>query len=246
MKQRYVGQLMFKGTKFQGWQTQKQGQSVQEHVEKTFSQILNQAVQVHGASRTDAGVHARGFVFHMDVITMMTTSKMVYAFNRIIDADIYLVGLKKVPPSFEARYQHSRKTYSYQILLGERNPFLQDTVMHIPHTLSLTKIRQGMRYFLGQHDFRNFTTKKEDGANFVRRIFQFKLKQVGPLLTFTIIGDGFMTYMVRMIIGALIALGEGKINLETIQDYLDNKIKGPVSYKAEPQGLCLEKVRYEK
>ncbi len=246
MKQRYVGQLMFKGTKFQGWQTQKQGQSVQEHVEKTFSQILNQPIQVHGASRTDAGVHARGFVFHMDVITMMTTSKMVYAFNRIIDADIYLVSLKKVPPSFEARYQHSRKTYSYQILLGERNPFLQDTVMHIPHILSLPKIRQGMRYFLGQHDFRNFTTKKEDGADFVRRIFQFKLKQVGPLLTFTIIGDGFMTYMVRMIIGALIALGEGKINLETIQDYLDNKIKGPVSYKAEPQGLCLEKVRYEK
>lgn len=246
MKQRYVGQLMFKGTKFQGWQTQKQGQSVQEHVEKTFSQILNQPVQVNGASRTDAGVHARGFVFHMDVITTMTTSKMVYAFNRIIDADIYLVALKKVPSSFEARYQHSRKTYSYQILLGERNPFLQDTVMHIPHTLSLTKIRQGMRYFLGQHDFRNFTTKKEDGANFVRRIFQFKLKQAGPLLTFTIIGDGFMTYMVRMIIGALIALGEGKINLETIQDYLDNKIKGPVSYKAEPQGLCLEKVRYEK
>ncbi len=246
MKQRYVGQLMFKGTKFQGWQTQKQGQSVQEHVEKTFSQILNQPVQVHGASRTDAGVHARGFVFHMDVITTMTTLKMVYAFNRIIDADIYLVSLKKVPSSFEARYQHSRKTYSYQILLGERNPFLQDTMMHIPHTLSLTKIRQGMRYFLGQHDFRNFTTKKEDGANFVRRIFQFKLKQAGPLLTFTIIGDGFMTYMVRMIIGALIALGEGKINLETIQDYLDNKIKGPVSYKAEPQGLCLEKVRYEK
>jgi tRNA pseudouridine38-40 synthase len=237
---------MFKGTKFQGWQTQKQGQSVQEHVEKTFSQILNQPVPVHGASRTDAGVHARGFVFHMDVITTMTTSKMVYAFNRIIDADIYLVSLKKVLSSFEARYQHSRKTYRYQILLGERNPFLQDTVMHIPHTLSLTKIRQGMRYFLGQHDFRNFTTKKEDGANFVRRIFQFKLKQAGPLLTFTIIGDGFMTYMVRMIIGALIALGEGKINLETIQDYLDNKIKGPVSYKAEPQGLCLEKVRYEK
>lgn len=246
MKQRYVGQLMFKGTKFQGWQTQKQGQSVQEHVEKTFSQILNQPVQVHGASRTDAGVHARGFVFHMDVITTMTTSKMVYAFNRIIDADIYLVSLKKVPSSFEARYQHSRKTYTYQILLGERNPFLQDTVMHIPHTLSLTKIRQGMRYFLGQHDFRNFTTKKEDGADFVRRIFRFKLKQTGPLVTFTIIGDGFMTHMVRMIIGSLIALGEGKINLETIQDYLDNKIKGPVSYKAEPQGLCLEKVRYEK
>ena len=135
-----------------------------------------------------------------------------------------MVSLKKVPPSFEARYQHSKKTYTYQILMGERNPFLQDTVMHIPHTLSLSKIRQGMRCFLGQHDFRNYTTKKEDGADFIRKIFQFKLKQEGPLLTFTIIGDGFMTYMVRMIIGALIALGEGKINLETIKDYLDNNL----------------------
>ncbi len=246
MKQRFVGILMFKGTKFQGWQTQKQGQSVQEHVEKTFAQMLNQPIQVYGASRTDAGVHARGFVFHMDAITKMKTVKLVYGFNRLIDADIYLVSLKKVPMSFEARYQHSKKTYTYKILLGERDPFLQETVMHLPHSLAISKIRQAMKYFLGEHDFRHFTTKKEDGADFIRKIYQFSLKQHGRLLIFTIVGNGFMTYMVRMIIGSLIALGEGKITLETIQDYLDNKVKGPVTYKAEPQGLCLEKVRYEK
>ena len=246
MKQRLVGILMFKGTKFQGWQTQKQGQSVQEHVEKTFSQILNQPIQVYGASRTDAGVHAKGFVFHMDVETTIALTKLVYAFNRIVDTDIYLRDLKKVPDSFEARYQHSKKTYTYQLLLGERNPFLKDTVMHVPHPLSLSKIKIGMRYFIGQHDFRNFTTKKEDGADFVRTIFQFKVKEQAPILTFTIVGDGFMTYMVRMMIGSLIALGEGKINLETLQQYIDNTLKGPISYKAEPQGLCLEKVRYEK
>lgn len=245
MKQRYVGILMFKGTKFQGWQTQKQGQSVQEHVEKTFSQILNQSIQVYGASRTDAGVHARGFVFHMDVNTSITTSKLLYGFNRMIDSDIYLTRLKKVPTSFEARYQHSRKTYTYQILLGERNPFFQDTVMHVPHTLALSKMRIGMKKFLGQHDFRNFTTKKEDGADFVRTIFKFKFKEESSRIVFTIIGDGFMTYMVRMIIGTLISLGEGKLTLETLQQYIDNTIKGPVSFKAEPQGLCLEKVQYE-
>ncbi|MFZ9197151.1 MAG: tRNA pseudouridine(38-40) synthase TruA [Bacilli bacterium] len=246
MKQRFVGILMFKGTKFQGWQTQKQGRSIQEHVEKTLTTIFNQPIQVYGASRTDAGVHARGFVFHLDAETELAPTKVRYGFNRMIDDDIYLVSLKRVPSTFEARYQHSKKTYTYQILLGERNPFLKDTVMHIPHPLSLTKIKKGMRFFIGQYDFRNFTTKKEDGADFVRTIFQFKVKEQGPLLTFTIVGDGFMTYMVRMIMGSLIAVGEGKLTLETLQQYIDNKLKGPVSYKAEPQGLCLEKVRYEK
>jgi tRNA pseudouridine38-40 synthase len=246
MKHRLVGQLMFKGTTFQGWQTQQQGQSVQEHVEKIFSQILNQSIQVYGASRTDAGVHARGFVFHFDAITTISTSKILTGFNRMIDPNIYLVSLKKVPSTFQARYQHSKKTYTYQILMGERDPFLQDTVMHVPQAISVKKIRQALPCFLGEHDFRNFTTKKEDGADFVRTIFNFKVSQTGRVLMFTIVGNGFMTYMVRIIIGTLIALGQDKISLETVREYLDNKRKGPVSYKAEPQGLCLEKVRYEK
>lgn len=246
MKQRLVGQLMFKGTTFQGWQTQQQGQSVQEHVEKTLTQILNQPIQVYGASRTDAGVHARGFIFHMDAITTMPTAKILTGFNRMIDPNIYLVSLKKVSATFQARYQHSKKTYTYQILMGERDPFLQDTAMHVPQAISIKKIREAMICFLGKHDFRNFTTKKEDGADFVRTIFAFKLTQAGRLLKFTIVGNGFMTYMVRIIIGTLIALGQDKISLETIQESLDNKRKGPVSFKAEPQGLCLEKVRYEK
>jgi tRNA pseudouridine38-40 synthase len=246
MKQRLVGQLMFKGTTFQGWQTQQQGQSVQEHVEKTLSQILNQPIQVHGASRTDAGVHARGFMFHVDAMTTIPTGKILTGFNRMIDPNIYLVSLKKVPSSFQARYQHSKKTYTYQILMGERDPFLQDTVMHVPQAISIKKIREAMPYFLGEHDFRNFTTKKEDGADFVRTIFAFKVTQTGRILKFTIVGNGFMTYMVRIIIGTIIALGQDKISLETIQESLDNRRKGPLSYKAEPQGLCLEKVRYEK
>jgi tRNA pseudouridine38-40 synthase len=246
MKQRYVGQLMFKGTTFQGWQTQQQGQSVQEHVEKTLSQILNQPIQVHGASRTDAGVHARGFMFHVDATTTIPTGKILTGFNRMIDPNIYLVSLKKVPSSFQARYQHSKKTYTYQILTGERDPFLQDTVMHVSQAISIKKIREAMPYFLGEHDFRNFTTKKEDGADFVRTIFALKVTQTGRILKFTIVGNGFMTYMVRIIIGTLIALGQDKISLETIQESLDNRRKGALSYKAEPQGLCLEKVRYEK
>jgi tRNA pseudouridine38-40 synthase len=244
--QRFVCILSFKGTKFQGWQTQKEGNSVQEHVERTLSKILNQPIQVHGASRTDAGVHARGFVCHFDAKTSMSVEKIHHGFNRLVDKDILLNQLSQVPQTFQARYQHSKKTYTYQVLIGERNPFLQDVVMHVPAELNIKNIKEAMALFIGEHDFRNFTTKKEDGADFLRTIFAFKLTQTGRLLKFTIVGSGFMTYMVRIIIGTLIALGQDKISLETIQESLDNKRKGPLSYKAEPQGLCLEKVRYEK
>jgi len=242
--QRFVCTLAFKGTKFQGWQTQKEGHSIQEHVEKNLSKILNQSIQVHGASRTDAGVHARGFICHFDATTAMPIKRIQHGFNRLIDTDILLKQLKKVPQTFQARYQHSKKTYTYQVLTGERNPFLQDLVMYVPVPFNKKRIKDAMTMFLGQHDFRSFTTKKEDGANFIRTIFLFRLTQHGSMFTFTIQGDGFMTYMVRMIIGTLLAYGMDKISLETIRQYLNKPSLGKVSYKAEPQGLCLEKVTY--
>jgi tRNA pseudouridine38-40 synthase len=244
--QRFVCVLAFKGTKFQGWQTQKEGNSIQEHVEKTLSKILNQTIQVHGASRTDAGVHARGFVFHFDAITSIPLKRIFQGFNRLVDEDILMKQLKKVPQTFQARYQHSKKTYTYQVLTGERNPFLQDFVMHVPVTVNLKNIKSAMRLFVGKHNFQSFTTKKEDGADFIRTIFLFRLAQKESILTFTIQGDGFMTYMVRMMIGTLLALGMDKISLETVKQYLDHPRLGKVSYKAEPQGLCLEKVTYGK
>jgi tRNA pseudouridine38-40 synthase len=244
--QRFVCILAFKGTNFQGWQTQKEGNSVQEHVEKTLSKILNQVIQVHGASRTDAGVHARGFVCHFDANTSIALGRIQIGFNRLVDEDILMKQLKKVPQTFQARYQHSKKTYTYQVLIGERNPFLKDLVMYVPVSLNIKNIKQAMTLFIGKHDFQSFTTKKEDGANFIRTIFLFRLTKVESILTFTIQGDGFMTYMVRMIIGTLLAYGMDKVSLETIRQYLDKPRLGKVSYKAEPQGLCLEKVTYGK
>ena len=244
--QRYVGTLRFHGQPFQGWQTQKQGRSVQEQVEKTLSKILNQEIHVHGASRTDGGVHAKGFVFHFDGLTQLPIKKIQQGFNRMVDPHILLTHLKKVPQSFEARYQHSRKTYTYCILQGERDPFIKDTVMHVPFKLSILKLKQVAKLFLGTHNFQNFTTKKEDGAYFIRTIFQSKVTSIGRIIKLTFVGDGFMTYMVRMMVGTMIAYAQHKISLETIQQHIEKPTKGNVSYKAEAQGLTLEKVTYEK
>lgn len=244
--QRFLGTLSFHGHPFQGWQTQKEGRSIQEQVEKTLSMMLNQAIHVHGASRTDAGVHARGFVFHFDAVTQLTTKKMLLGFNRMVDPHILLKQLKKVPTRFEARYQHSKKTYTYQILQGERDPFLKDVVMHVPFKLSITKLKEVGKLFVGEHNFQNFTTKKEDGAFFIRTIYQCKTSVSGRLIKLTFVGDGFMTYMVRMMVGTMIAYAQSKISLDTIRQSLAKPSKGNLSFKAEPQGLTLEKVAYEK
>jgi len=242
---RLLGTLAFLGTHYQGWQTQKQGHSIQEQVEKTLQQILQQPIKVYGASRTDAGVHARGFVFHVDVHLTIPVAKLRHSFNRMIEDDIVLKKLTIVLSTFEARYQHAKKTYVYSVLTAERDPFLKETTMYVPFQLDPKLLKPAMRLFIGKHDFRAFTTKKEDGANFIRTIFRISLKKVGPLFTFTFVGDGFMTYMIRMIMGTLLAYQQGKLSLTTIKAYLNLTMPGPVSYKAPPHGLCLEKVTYE-
>jgi tRNA pseudouridine38-40 synthase len=244
-KIRLLGTLAFLGTHYQGWQTQKQGRSIQEKVEAVFQQILQQPIHVYGASRTDAGVHARGFVFHVDVVTNMTPSKLRHHVNRLLDEAIFLVKLKRVPSTFEARYQHTKKTYTYAVLCGERNPFLKETTTYVPYHLDQAKLTPAISLFVGQHNFRYFTTKKEDGGHFIRTIFSLTLKQKKNVFIFTFVGDGFMTYMIRMIVGTLLAYQQDKLTLSDLKGFLSGEKQGPVSYKAPAHGLCLEKVQYE-
>jgi tRNA pseudouridine38-40 synthase len=244
-RKRLLGTLAFVGTGYQGWQTQKQGGSIEEHVAAVFAQILQHPIKLYGASRTDAGVHARGFVFHVDVTTSMPIQKLRHHLNRLLDEAIYLVKLTRVSDTFEARYQHTKKTYTYTVLCEDRDPFLKDTALFIPHLLDATKLRPVLALFCGQHNFRNFTTKKIDGGHFIRTIFTLTLKQTKKRFVFTFVGDGFMTYMIRMIVGTFLAYQQDKITLDEIKDYLSGHKKGPVSYKAPPHGLCLEKVQYE-
>jgi tRNA pseudouridine38-40 synthase len=243
---RFVAIVEFKGTQFQGWQTQRQGQSVQEHLEKAWSQILNQPIHVYGSSRTDAGVHARGMVCHFDALTKMPIADLWHRVNRLLHHDIVVKKLKQVSAAFESRFSHSQKVYSYQVLTGIRQPFLHDTTYYFPYPSSFKKVQEAQRLFLGKHRFYAFTTKKEDQADFYRTLYQVKVVKKGSLWTFTFIGDGFMTYMVRMIMGTILAYAQDKLTLAEIRAYLDNKVSERVSYKAPPEGLCLEKVIYEK
>ncbi len=244
---RFKGILAFDGTGFQGWQTQQQGQSIQEQVERIFSQILNQPIKVHGASRTDAGVHAEGFVFHFDAETQLTATRIRRGFNRLIHTQLVLRSLQRVSPTFESRFSYSKKTYRYQIYTGERNPFLSRYAHYYFASIDLPLLRKTLKHFAGEHCFHNFTVKPEDDVAFVRTLYSITVKVEDNLVLITLVGSGFMTHMVRMIVGTALAVQEGKLTRLQLTNLLDPNVpRQPVSFKAPPHGLYLQRIQYEK
>lgn len=244
---RYLGKLAFDGTGFVGWQTQKNHQSIQEEVERVFSQILNESIVVHGSSRTDAGVHAEGFMFHIDTTSTLKMETILRGFNRLVHPQLVLINLKKVSPQFEAQFTPSIKTYRYQLYTGIRNPFLSRFASYYFLPMNLPLLRKVSRLFVGTHRFHNFTIKEEDTLNFIRTIKSIQIAKDDHVFTFTFVGKGFMTHMIRMIIGTLLAVQEGKFSIRDVEKaLLGTATRQPVSYKAPPHGLYLQKIHYAK
>lgn len=244
---RYLGRLAFDGTGFVGWQRQKNGPSIQEEVERVFSQILNEPIVVHGSSRTDAGVHAEGFMFHLDTTSTLKKEEILRGFNRLVHPQLVLRSIKKVNASFEAQYTPSMKTYRYQLYTGMRNPFLSRYAHYYYLPLNLTLLRKVSRLFVGTYRFHNFTIKENDQLNFIRTIRSIRMTVEDHILTITFVGKGFMTHMVRMIVGTMLAVQEGKLTMDEVQMKLSGtSSRQPVSFKAPAHGLYLEKVMYAK
>jgi tRNA pseudouridine38-40 synthase len=244
---RFKGILAFDGTGFQGWQTQQQGQSIQEEVENVLSKMLNQPIKVHGASRTDAGVHAEAFVFHLDATTSLQTSLILKGFNRLVHPQLVLRQFTRVSPTFESRFSYSKKTYRYQLYTGERNPFLSRYAHYYYLPLDLALLKKTILLFKGHHCFHNFTVKPDDDQSFFRTMYRVKVTAEDALVMLTLTGSGFMTHMVRMIVGTCLAVQEGKWTLHDVEQALKStSIRQPVSFKAPSHGLYLQRVQYEK
>jgi tRNA pseudouridine38-40 synthase len=243
---RYKMILAYDGTDFQGWQTQHEGRAVQDEIQRVLSIIFNMPIHVHGASRTDAGVHAEGMVCHFDA-PLRAAHLIKTSVNRLCEKTIVCRRVKRVEDDFQAQYTPSYKQYRYQIYNGERNPFLSRFALHYVYPLDLKRLRRVTRLWVGYHRFHQWTIKKEDRKDFYRTIRSIRLFQKDQLLIIRFVGEGFMTHMIRMMVGTLLAYNEGKITYQTIQDALNpHALRQPVSFKAPPHGLYLEKIVYEK
>lgn len=239
---RVKGVVSYDGTSYYGFQVQNGEVTIQGEIQRVLSLIMNREIKIFASGRTDRGVHAYKQVFHFDMDENRPLDKLLYALNRILKEDISVLSLQEVDESFHARYSSTGKHYQYKISL-KRDPFLLNYAFICYKNIDLNIVRKGINLFVGKHDFTYFCCNDET-EDAVRTIYKFEVKKEHDFIIFDIYGDGFRRYMVRMIVGTLIALGEGQISLNYIEDRLNLIKKENTSYKAPSQGLYLMEVFY--
>ena len=239
-----VATVSYKGTNYQGWQIQPNAVSVQETIEKVISKILNTEITIYGSGRTDAGVHARGQVFHFETGKDVDIDKLRYSINCLLPEDIHILALKEADNDFHSRYSAKGKHYSYTIKFGENDPFDNEFVYTYSKSLDVEAFIKAFEPFNGEHNLQDFTSKEEDEDGFVRRVKISTLVE-NDIVKVDFVGNGFMKYMIRFLVGAALAVAESKESIDFIKYHLNSdKKREIISYKAPAMGLVLEEVNY--
>ena len=232
------------GTNYHGWQKQTNDRSVEEEIEKVLSKILDNELTIYGSGRTDAGVHAKGQVFHFVVEKDFDLDKLLYASNMLLPSDIHIKSFEVVNDDFHARYSAKKKHYKYLINTGDKNPFIYGRTLYYPYPFNVTQLIECLELFIGTHNYQDFTSKEEDEDGFIRTIDSIDVKQEEDVLSIDLVGNGFMRYMIRDIIGTSLAVASSKEDIAYIKKHLDSKNREIVSYKAGSEGLYLIDVIY--
>ena len=245
---RYFVVVSYRGTAFCGWQRQTVSKlpSIEETIEKVIARILSSEIKIYGSGRTDAGVHALGQTFHFDSPKELDEQKFAHSLNELLPKDIRILSVTKVADDFHARFNAKSKTYLYKIRNKKvSDPFSSDLEYTLGQKLDVEKMVEASKLFVGQHNFQNFTSKEQDDEKFVRNIGEIDIKTDKDNIEISLTGNGFMRYMVRMIVGNLIQVGLGKLTAEDIKKELENPVRRPSSFKAPAYGLYLKEVKYE-
>ncbi len=237
--------VAYDGSAYAGWQTQRLDNSVQEQIEKALFRLTGTKTSAIAAGRTDAGVNARGQVFHFDSDREMTERKWQGAMNALLPDDIHIMKVEKKDRRFHARFSVLSKQYDYRIHLGEFDVFSRTSAYQCPYQLDIERMKQAAGLFVGTHDFTSFNSNTlKETPDQVRTLESVDFHLDGDMLTISYRGRGFLRYMVRMMTGALLEVGRGRIGPEKIQEMLDHPAKTVVRKNAHPEGLTLMEVNY--
>ncbi len=239
--------IAYDGAAFAGWQSQTHRNTIQDHLERAFERILGKPVRVHGAGRTDAGVHALAQCAHVDIAdSHLSATRWSEALNALLPATIRVLRCQFVSGDFHARLSAKGKIYRYRIWSARVLPPLEHgRACHIRRPLDLEILRRAARLFVGTHDFAGFAAnrgKKEKSA--VRTIYSVRVRQEGPVVSIEFYGSGFLYKMVRLIVGALVESALGKVRIEQITARLNSGKMGSARFAAPAEGLFLVRVRY--
>lgn len=235
----------YDGTSFAGWQSQSGGTAVQDVIESRLSEILKKQIRIHGSGRTDAGVHARGQVFHFDAVWSHGSDAMLAALRSGLPMAIQVKSMKRVKADFHARFQAKGKRYAYFIHLGDTDPFTRPYRWCVFRGLNLKKMQRAAQMLCGRHDFRAFTALNGPAKeNTVRDLRVLDVVKRGKAIRITAEGEGFLYKMVRSLAGVLVAVGEGRLDVEQVKEILESRKRTALVPTAPPQGLCLMNVFY--
>ena len=238
--------LCYDGTRYDGWQRQgNSGSTVQGKLEALLSRLLGQTVEVAGSGRTDAGVHALGQVCSFRADTDMDCDALLSEIRRYLPEDIGAIALCEAPPRFHARLSCRDKTYVYRIWNSEEpNVFDRRWMLAWPQALDLGAMRAAAAQLIGEHDFSSFCANRRMKKTAVRNLKSVEITRMGGEIRIALTADGFLYHMVRILVGTLLEVGEGKRAPEEMAAVLaahDRMEAGPT---APAQGLTLWSVRY--
>lgn len=237
--------IAYDGTAYCGWQIQKNGISIQQKVNEAVSGLFGKDIEVMGASRTDAGVHARGNVCAFDVDTRMPADKISYALNSRLPEDIVVQSSEEVEDDFHPRYDALEKTYEYHILNSRHpQPIKSRSCYFFHHPLDEARMRAACAPLVGEHDFTSFASIHSQSKNFIRTIYSLGVRREEDEVIMRVVGNGFLYNMVRIIAGTLIQVGSGKREPSDIAAILAAKDRSAAGPTAPAKGLVLVEICY--
>ncbi|MFN3782756.1 MAG: tRNA pseudouridine(38-40) synthase TruA [Spirosomataceae bacterium] len=240
---RYFIEISYLGTHFSGFQIQPNARTVQGELEKALSLVLRYSIAIQGSSRTDAGVHAKQQYAHFDFEPIPNPEDLVYKLNRFLPSDLAVLALYALPEVAHARFDAIHRKYEYHISTV-KSPFLTGKSWLNSRPVDLEKMNEAAQLLIGYHDFEAFTKVKTEVNNFFCTITeaQFLFNESGYV--FHVKANRFLRGMVRALVGTLVDVGYGKIELSDFQDIINSKNRQRAGSTAPAEGLYLTEVGY--
>lgn len=246
MKTNYKMLISYDGTRYQGWERQKNTEmTIQGKLESVLSLMTGMPVEVTGSGRTDAGVHAKGQVANAHLETDKSADEVKDYLNHYLPEDICVREVKVASERFHSRYNALGKTYKYTCYIGKGKPvFDRKYVYVVDEYLDIDRMRQAAKELVGTHDFASFCSNPKMKKSTVRQVDRISIDQEGDYLIFTYHGNGFLHHMVRILTGTLLEVGIGKRSADSMGELIEAKKRALAGFTVPAQGLCMIEVDY--
>ena len=237
--------MSYDGAQYHGFQRQENALAIQQIIEETLSKIINDNVIIYGCSRTDTGVHANEYCFNFHHNNSITCNGVIRSLNSLLPDDMSIKNCEEVDDKFHARYDCKGKEYIYLIYNSSiKDPFLKNRAYLYQKHIDEELLNQAAQYFVGTHDFKSFCSSGSSSINTVRTINSINIAREDDKIILKISGDGFLYNMVRIIVGTLLFVNEGKFKAKDVKSIIDSKQRKKAGKTAPACGLYLNKIFY--